>query len=111
MSLQSAYKQFLAAPNPSLLATDASLNFITTLISIHGSSNIVKHLSGQDHQLKKKEETFLNIVEGTNCVAAEVHTTIEFKTSGGSYLPGLDDNFLADRTVTLPIVSVTLYLP
>lgn len=105
MSLQSAYKQFLAAPNSSLLATDASLHFITTLISVNGSSNIVKHLNGQQHQLQKKEETFLNIVEGTSSIAAEIHTTVEFKTSGGSYLPGLDDNFLADRTVTFPIVS------
>lgn len=110
MSLQSAYKQFLAAPTPSLLATDASLHFITTLVSINGASNIVKHLNGQDYQLKKKQETFLNIVEGTTSIAAEIHTTIEFKTSGGSYLPGLDDNFLADRTVTFPIVSLIFYL-
>ncbi|KAA8573824.1 hypothetical protein EYC84_005379 [Monilinia fructicola] len=109
MSLQSAYKQFLAAPTPSLLATDASLHFITTLVSINGASNIVKHLNGQDYQLKKKQETFLNIVEGTTSIAAEIHTTIEFKTSGGSYLPGLDDNFLADRTVTFPIIHIVSF--
>lgn len=108
MSLQSAYKQFLAAPNPSLLTTDASLHFITTLITVHGASDVVKHLNGQNHQLEKKEETFLNTVEGPSSIAAEIHTTIEFKTSGGSYLPGLDDNFLADRTVTFPIVSLVL---
>ncbi|KAJ8070875.1 hypothetical protein OCU04_001235 [Sclerotinia nivalis] len=109
MSLQSAYKQFLAAPNPSLLTSDASLHFITTLISVNGSSNIVKHLNGEEHQLKKKEETFLNIVEGTSSIAAEVHTTVEFKTSGGSYLPGLDDNFLTDRTVTFPIIHIVSF--
>ncbi|APA06116.1 hypothetical protein SS1G_01436 [Sclerotinia sclerotiorum 1980 UF-70] len=109
MSLQSAYKQFLAAPNPSLLASDASLHYITTLVSVNGSSNIVKHLNGEEHRLKKKEETFLNIVEGTSSIAAEVHTTVEFKTSGGSYLPGLDDNFLADRTVTFPIIHIVSF--
>ncbi|QSZ33954.1 hypothetical protein DSL72_005534 [Monilinia vaccinii-corymbosi] len=109
MSLQSVYKQFLAAPNLSLLATDASLHFITTLVTINGPSNILKHLNGQDHQLKKKEEIFLNIVEGTSSIAAEIHTTVEFKTSGGSYLPGLDDNFLADRTVTFPIIHIVSF--
>jgi hypothetical protein len=34
-----------------------------------------------------------------------VDTAFEFISSGGPYLPGLDDNFLADRTVYLPIVS------
>ncbi|KAM0163475.1 hypothetical protein ACHAQE_003261 [Botrytis cinerea] len=109
MSLQSAYKQFLAAPNPSLLTTDASLHFITTLITVHGASDVVKHLNGQNHQLEKKEETFLNTVEGPSSIAAEIHTTIEFKTSGGSYLPGLDDNFLADRTVTFPIIHIVSF--
>ncbi|TGO91721.1 hypothetical protein BPOR_0020g00160 [Botrytis porri] len=109
MSLQSAYKQFLASPNPSLLAADASLHFITTLVTVHGASNVVKHLNGQNHQLEKKEETFLNTVEGPSSIAAEIHTTIEFKTSGGSYLPGLDDNFLADRTVTFPIIHIVSF--
>ncbi|TEY66817.1 hypothetical protein BOTCAL_0131g00280 [Botryotinia calthae] len=109
MSLQSAYKQFLAAPNPSLLTTDASLHFITTLVTVNGASNVVKHLNGQNYQLEKKEETFLNTVEGPSSIAAEIHTTIEFKTSGGSYLPGLDDNFLADRTVTFPIIHIVSF--
>ncbi|KAF7959854.1 hypothetical protein EAE96_001459 [Botrytis aclada] len=109
MSLQSAYKQFLASPNPSLLAADASLHFITTLVTVHGASNVVKHLNGQNHQLEKKEETFLNTVEGPSSIAAEIHTTIEFKTSGGSYLPGLDDNFIADHTVTFPIIHIVSF--
>lgn len=105
MALQAAYKQFLATPNPSFLAADASLHYITTLVTLHGPSEIIKHLNTQDNELKKKEEKFLDIVEGQNAIAVEVHTTIEFLTGGGAYLPSLDDNFLADRTVTLPIVS------
>lgn len=108
MALQGAYKQFLAAPNTALLAENASLNYITTLVSLTGSAQIVKHLGAQSHQLKKKEEKFLDVVEGTNSIAAEVHTTIEFLTSGSSYLPGLDDNFLADRVVTFPIVGIPI---
>lgn len=106
MALQSAYKQFLAAPNPTLLAPDASLHYITTLHTVNGGNEILKHLKIQDHELKKKEEKFLDVVEGGNSIAVEVHTTIEFLTGGGAYLPSLDDNFLADRIVTFPIVSM-----
>ena len=37
----------------------------------------------------------------------DVEITIEFLTGGGAYLPGLDDNFVADRVVTFPMVSAT----
>jgi hypothetical protein len=106
MALQTAYKQFLAAPNPSFLAEDASLHYITTLVTLKGPNEIAKHLKIQDHELKKKEEKFLDIVEGHNALAVEVHTTMEFLTGGGAYLPSLDDNFLTDRIVTFPIVSM-----
>jgi hypothetical protein len=104
MALQTAYKQFLTAPNPSFLAENASLHYITTLVTLNGASGILKHLKSQDHELQKKEEKFLDVVEGPNSLAVETHTTIEFLSGGGSYLPSLDDNFLADRTVTFPIV-------
>ena len=105
MALQTAYKQFLAAPNPTFLAENASLHYITTLVTLNGSSQIIAHLRTQDHDLKKREEDFLDVVEGPNSLAVETHTTIEFLTGGGSYLPSLDDNFLTDRIVTFPIVS------
>lgn len=105
MALRAAYEQFLAAPNPAFLAENASLHYITTLATLNGSSQIIAHLRAQDHDLKKREEKFLDVVEGPNSLTVETHTTIEFLTGGGSYLPGLDDNFLADRTVTFPIVS------
>jgi hypothetical protein len=109
MSLQSTFKQFLASPSTSLLAENAAIQYITTLITIHGPAEIIKHLSTQGNQLKKKQEEFLDVVEGQNALAAEVETTLEFISSGGAYLPGLDDNFLADRTVTFPIVSSFFY--
>jgi hypothetical protein len=106
MTLQSTFKQFLAAPNPTLLADKASLHYITTLVTFNTSSEIIKHLGSLTRQLKKKEENFLDVVESENALAVEVETTIEFLTGGGAYLPGLDDNFLADRTVTFPIVRI-----
>jgi hypothetical protein len=107
MALQTAYKQFLAAPNSSFLANDASIHYITTLVTINGSSEVIKHFTSQSYELKKNEQTFLDVVEGTNALAVEVHTTLEFLSGGGSYLPGLDDNFLADRIVTFPIVFIS----
>lgn len=106
MSLQAVYKQFLAAPNSALLASNASLHYITTLVTINGSSEIIKHLNNQTRELKKKEEKYLDVVEGADALAVELHTTIEFVFGGGAYLPGLDDNFLADRVVTFPIVRI-----
>jgi hypothetical protein len=106
MTLRSTYKQFLSAPNAGLLAESASLHYITTLVTYNGSSNVIKHLQSQKNLLKKKEENFLDDIESCDALAVEVETTIEFLTGGGPYLPGLDDNFLADRIVTLPIVRM-----
>ncbi|KAB5580664.1 hypothetical protein GE09DRAFT_447565 [Coniochaeta sp. 2T2.1] len=109
MALQAAYKQFLAAPNTSALADNASLHYITSTTSFRGANEIIKHLSSVRNQIKKKKEDLLHVVEGQNAIAAEVDTAFEFLTSGGPYLPGLDDNFLADRTVYLPVVHMVSF--
>lgn len=108
MALQAAYKQFLAAPNASFLTDDASLHYITTLTTFKTSAEIIKHLKNQSNQIKKDSETFLDVIEGQDAIAVEIETNMEFVTSGGAYLPGLDDNFLADQKVVLPIVSTCI---
>jgi hypothetical protein len=105
MALQAAYKQFLAAPNSSALADNASLHYVTTTSSFTGATEIIKHLASVRNKIKKKREDVLFAVEGQHALAAELDTTLEFVTSGGPYLPGLDDNFLADRTVYLAVVG------
>ena len=109
MALQAAYKQFLASPNSSALAEDASLHYVTTLSSFTGATDIIKHLSTVRNKIKKKKEDALFAVENHHALALEADTTLEFMTSGGPYLPGLDDNFLSDRTVHLAVVSLRLY--
>ena len=111
MALQAAYKQFLAAPNSSFLAEDASLHYITSTTSYNGATDIIKHLATLRNQVKKKKEDLLNVVESSTAIAAETETTFEFITGGGPFLPALDDNFLADRTVSLLIVSGTSNSP
>ncbi|KAH6646485.1 hypothetical protein BKA67DRAFT_105622 [Truncatella angustata] len=109
MALQAVYKQFLAAPNSSLLASDAALHYVTTTTSYRGATDIIKHLAALRNQVKKKKEEFLTVIEGQNAAAIEVDTSLEFVTSGAAYLPGLDDNFLADRTVILPITHIVTF--
>lgn len=111
MALQRAYTQFLAAPNSDALATTASLHYITSTTSHSGSTDIIKHLNTVRNQIKKKKQDVLQAVEGPKAIAVEVDTILEFVTSGGPYLPGLDDNFLADRTVQLPVVSRRASIP
>ena len=108
MALQAAYKQFLANPNTAALAANASLHYITSTTSKHGATEILKHFATLRNQVRKKKEEFLNVVEGGNAIACEVDSALEFLTSGGPYLPALDDNFLTDRTVYLPIVSLRI---
>jgi hypothetical protein len=104
MALQAAYKQFLAAPSSSALAENASLHYVTTTSSFAGATEIIKHLASVRNKIKKQKEDALFAVEDQHALAIELDTTLEFVSSGGPYLPGLDDNFLADRTVHLAVV-------
>ncbi|KAF6236558.1 hypothetical protein HO173_005339 [Letharia columbiana] len=105
-SLKSVYQSFLASPNASALNNDASLNYITTLTTINTAAAIIKHHAAHQKVLTKKEEKVLSCIEGRDALCLDVETTLEFITGGGAYLPGLDDNFLADRVVTFPMVHI-----
>lgn len=109
MALQAAYEQFLAAPNSSFLTDDATLHYVTTTTSYRGATDIIKHLNSVSNQVKKKKQEVLSTIEGQFDAAIEVDTVLEFVTGGASYLPGLDDNFLADRTVYLPIMHIVSF--
>ncbi|KAI1154793.1 hypothetical protein F4825DRAFT_146394 [Nemania diffusa] len=109
MALATVYQQFLAAPTPSHLAENATLSYITTTTTFRGSSEIIGHLNTVRKQINKKKENVLSLIEGQNAIAAEIETVLEFVTSGASYLPALDDNFLADRTVYIPIMHIVTF--
>lgn len=105
-SLKAVYQNFLANPTASALTEDASLNYITTLTSIHTAAAVAKHLTAHQRVLKKNQEKVLSAIESEDALCLDVETTLELLTGGGAYLPGLDENFLADRVVTFPIVGV-----
>lgn len=112
MALQAVYKQFLAAPTSSALAQDASLHYITTTTSFRGPTDIIKHLNTQRNQIKKDKEDIITVVEGHDALAVQTELSLEFQDQGGAYLPGLDDQFLYDRVVHMPVVSaLSLYPP
>ena len=104
MSLQQVYESFLAAPSVDTLAKDAVLNYVTTTVTFAESAQIIKHLELQRKVLRKKSEKALNAIADRHALFLEVETVIEFVNGGGSYLPGLDDNFLTDQIVMVPIV-------
>ncbi|OCL11737.1 hypothetical protein AOQ84DRAFT_437484 [Glonium stellatum] len=109
MSLSAKYQQFLANPSTAALAEKASIHYITTLTTINEPTAIIKHLSAQSKQLEKKSEKVLSAIESSNGLCLDVETTLEFIFGGGAFLPGLDDNFLADRTVTFPVVHIVQF--
>ena len=106
MSLLALYSRFLASPSAEALAEDASLHYIPTITSIHDAASIMKHIKVQAKVLKKKVEKPISVVEGMASLSGEFETTIEFLLGGGAILPGLDDNFLSDKTVYIPMVGV-----
>ena len=105
MSLLSSFLGFLRQPTTAVLANNATLSYVPTLTTIAEPTAILRHLQAQGRQLNKKTEKPLDAIEGATGVYVDVETTIEFLTGGGAYLPGLDDNFLADKLATLPLVS------
>lgn len=108
MTLSDTYQTFLDRPSQGALAEKAALHYITTLTSIHDAAAIIKHLQVQDKLLKKTKQKVLSVVEGRHALSLDVETTLEFQNGGGAYLPGLDDNFVADRIVTFPMVGTPI---
>ncbi|KAF1992087.1 hypothetical protein K402DRAFT_459275 [Aulographum hederae CBS 113979] len=109
MSLQKNYEQFLASPTTAALAEGSSIIYVPTLTTINEPTAILKHLAVQAKFLTKKSDKLLNAIESAAGLCLEVETTLEFVNGGGAYLPGLDDNFLADRIVTFPVVHIVSF--
>lgn len=100
--MANTYSAFLQAPSASHLASDASLNYITTTTVISEPNAILKHLQAQAKQIAKKEERVLNAIEGPDSLFLETETTLQFQAGGGAYLPSMDENLLDEKLVTFP---------
>ncbi|TKA61671.1 hypothetical protein B0A49_11556 [Cryomyces minteri] len=104
MSLCDKYQQFLANPTAVALADKSSINYVPTLTTINQPAAIIKHLQTQAKILKKKSEKVLGAIESSDALSADVEMTVEFLSGGGAYLPQVEENFLADRMATFPMV-------
>ena len=104
--MASTYTAFLSSPNTSHLASEASLDYITTLTTLHTSAAILKHLTSQSKHVLKKSETILNTIEGPHSLFLETETTLQFNDGGGAYLPGMDGNLLDEKLVAFPLLHV-----
>lgn len=104
MSLRKSYAAFLDAPSKNALADHATLHYVPTLTTLNDAAAIIKHFTVQEKLLKKKSQKIIDAIEGHQGLSVDVETTLELVNGGGAYLPGLDDNFVADRTVTFPMV-------
>lgn len=108
MSLKEVYQRFLVNPKSASLASDVSLIYITTTTRFDGPEAIVNHLSRQQKIVKTKSQEIISAIGGSDSLCVDVETTLEFVSGGGAYLPSLDDNFLADRVATFPMVWLSL---
>lgn len=108
MALAAKYQSFIAAPAQEALAPAAALHYLPSSTSVSGPTAIARHLRAQADQVKAKHN-FVHAIETARALSVESETTLRFDTGGGAYLPGLDDNFLADRVVTLPVVHVVSF--
>ncbi|KAL1305737.1 hypothetical protein AAFC00_007320 [Neodothiora populina] len=100
------YTSFLSSPSAAALAPDATLHYITTTVSIHEPAAIMKHIQAQEKLVKKKSETILSTIVSNSAIVVETATVYEFVRGGGALLPSMDDNFLVDSVVTIPMVHI-----
>lgn len=103
--LKDSYQKFLANPRSAPLAPNVSLIYVTSTTKVEGADAVATHVSRQSGIVKKKSEQVISAIESSDSLCLDIETTLEFLEGGGSYLPSLDDNFLADRVVTFPTVN------
>lgn len=103
-TLLQKYQSFLARPVATQLSDNASIVYTTTAEVIQGRDALVKHFEKYNQLFAKRTDKQISVVETQDTLVYETDTLIEFRTGGGSFLPGLDDNFLADQTVNFVLV-------
>ncbi|KAJ5765701.1 hypothetical protein N7520_005260 [Penicillium odoratum] len=103
---QTEYRNFLASPRSAKLAANVSLIYVPSTTKFEGKDSVLTHLSRQSSIVKKKSEDVISSIEASDSLVLDMETTLEFLEGGGAYLPSLDDNFLADRVVTIPTLHI-----
>ncbi|KAK6505519.1 hypothetical protein TWF481_007414 [Arthrobotrys musiformis] len=109
-SLTKLYSEFIVSPKRDILHDQAGLHYIgSTGNSFQSGDAIINHLKREAGWYTKKEQKVLSSVETHTSVVLEISNVIEFTNGGGMLLPNLDDNFVTDQTVSLPIVHIVQF--
>ncbi|KAK6338195.1 hypothetical protein TWF730_002269 [Orbilia blumenaviensis] len=104
------YSEFIVSPKRQALHGQAGLHYIgSSGNSFQSGDAIINHLKKEAMWYTKKEQKILASVESHNSVVFEISNVIEFTNGGGMLLPNLDDNFVTDQTVTLPMVHIVQF--
>lgn len=98
------YKAFLLSPQELHLSSKPKLTYVTTCSTLEGVNAILENHKLNNRHLKKTENIISAHISFDSLVLETV-TTIDFRNGVGSYVPTLDQNFVVDHSVVVPIVS------
>ncbi|KAJ8097913.1 hypothetical protein POJ06DRAFT_260455 [Lipomyces tetrasporus] len=101
------YKAFLQSPQDTHLSGNARVTYVTSGQAFDGPDAIISNAILNARHLKKSEKITSTHI-GSDSIVLETVTTIEFVNGTGSYVTGLDKNFVVNNTVVLPIIHVVI---
>ncbi|GAO50687.1 hypothetical protein G7K_4809-t1 [Saitoella complicata NRRL Y-17804] len=102
-SVEELYDQYKSKPQASLLADDATLQYITSGVTVTGANAIITRRAKYRDEITVTENVIAKHV-ASESIVFEVAATITFTNGPGWLVPGIDDNFLFDKTIEIPLV-------
>ncbi|KAK9353200.1 hypothetical protein V1523DRAFT_411781 [Lipomyces doorenjongii] len=102
------YVTFLNSPQATHLLPNARVTYVTSSQVFDGPEDILSNAILNARHVKKSEKIISTHI-ASNSIVLETVTTIEFVNGTGSYVTGLDKNFVVDNTVILPVIHSVIF--
>ncbi|BFZ62041.1 hypothetical protein YB2330_003120 [Saitoella coloradoensis] len=102
-SVEELYDKYKSKPQASLLAEDATLQYITSGVTVTGANAIITRRAKDRDEITVTENVITKHI-ASDSIVFEVAATITFTNGSGWLVPGIDDNFLFDKTIEIPLV-------
>ncbi|KAK9376344.1 uncharacterized protein V1513DRAFT_440068 [Lipomyces chichibuensis] len=103
-----AYLIFLNSPQATHLLPNARVTYVTSSQVFDGTESILSNAILNARHVKKSEKIISTHI-ASDSIVLETVTTIEFVNGTGSYVTGLDKNFVVDNTVILPVIHCVIF--
>ncbi|KAK9235636.1 hypothetical protein V1525DRAFT_409308 [Lipomyces kononenkoae] len=103
-----AYLAFLKSPQADQLLPNARITYVTSAQTFRGADAILSNAILNARHVKKSEKVISTHI-ASDSIVFETVTTIEFVNGTGSYVTGLDKNFVVDNTVILPVIHSVIF--